>query len=166
MKALRDEVDEITLEDLRETENTKPLEEMTPISIHPDYPNCHVMIGTELTDELRNALVEFLKKNYNVVAWSQGDHPQVVVHKLFIDTDYSLVCQKRRKFALECLKIIEEEEVVKLIKTNVIKESHYPEWLANVVVVPKKGESGKYVLTLRTSTRIAQKTVFIFQRLI
>ena len=46
MGALRDDVDEITLEDPRETENTKSLEEVAPIFIHPDYPDRHVMIGT------------------------------------------------------------------------------------------------------------------------
>ena len=46
MDALRDEVKEITLVDPQETENTKPLEEMTPIPIHPDHLDHHVMIGT------------------------------------------------------------------------------------------------------------------------
>ena len=72
MEELRDEVDEITIKDPRELENTKPREEVTPISIRPDYPDRHVMIGTKLTEELWNALVEFLKKNYNVFPWSQG----------------------------------------------------------------------------------------------
>ncbi|GFZ03486.1 hypothetical protein Acr_16g0001100 [Actinidia rufa] len=36
MDVLRDEVEQITLADPRETENTKPLEEVAPISIHPD----------------------------------------------------------------------------------------------------------------------------------
>ena len=57
-----DKVKQITLVDPRETENTKPLKEVAPISIHPDYLDCHVIIGTDLTKELRNALVEFLKK--------------------------------------------------------------------------------------------------------
>ena len=68
MEVMRDEVEQITLADPRETENTKPLEEVTPISIHPDYPDCHVMIGTELTEELRLALINFLKRNFNVFA--------------------------------------------------------------------------------------------------
>ena len=62
MEALRDEMEEITLVDPREIENTKPLEEVAPISIHPDYLDRHVMIGNDLTKELRTALVEFLKK--------------------------------------------------------------------------------------------------------
>ncbi|PSS08292.1 Sensory neuron membrane protein, partial [Actinidia chinensis var. chinensis] len=105
IEVLRDEVEKITLVYPKETENTKPLEEVAPIFIHPDYLDHHVMIGTELTKELQNALVEFLKKNYDVFAWSHGDvlgiDPQISIHKLFTDSDYPLVCQKRRKFAPE-----------------------------------------------------------------
>ena len=46
MKALRDEVEEITFADPKETENTKPMEEIAPIFIHPDYPDRHIMIRT------------------------------------------------------------------------------------------------------------------------
>ena len=52
MKALRDEVEQITLVDPRETKNTKPIKEVASISIHPDYPDCHIMIATKLTEEL------------------------------------------------------------------------------------------------------------------
>ena len=37
------------------------------------------------------------------------------------------------------MKVI-EDKVAKLIKTNIIRESHYLDWLANVVIVLKKGE--------------------------
>ena len=70
-------MEQITLVDPKEIENTKLLEEVALISIHPNYPDCHVMIGTELTEELRSALVEFLKKNYDVFAWSQCDIPGI-----------------------------------------------------------------------------------------
>ena len=80
-------MEEITLVDPRESKNTKSLEEVTPVSIHPDHPDRHVMIGTELTEELRIALVEFLKRNYDVFAWSQADvlriDPIVATHRLF-----------------------------------------------------------------------------------
>ncbi|GFS31317.1 hypothetical protein Acr_00g0016790 [Actinidia rufa] len=52
MEVLRDEVEEVTLADPRETENTKPLEEGAPLFIHSNYPDRHVMIGTEQTEEL------------------------------------------------------------------------------------------------------------------
>ena len=66
MEELRDEVRTKLLLNPRDTENTKPLEEVTLISIHPHHPDHHVMIGMELATELRDALVEFLKRNYDV----------------------------------------------------------------------------------------------------
>ncbi|XP_057471965.1 uncharacterized protein LOC130760604 [Actinidia eriantha] len=68
---LKDEEERLALIDLRESNNTKPLEEVVPISLHPEYPDRHVMIGTELTRELRLALIDFLRKNSDVFAWSQ-----------------------------------------------------------------------------------------------
>ena len=83
-----------------------------------------------------------MKKNYDVFAWSQsnvpGIDPQVTIQKLFTNPDHSLVCQKIKKFSLKCLKVI-EEEVAKLIKANIIRESHYPDWLANIVIASQKG---------------------------
>ncbi|GFZ15855.1 hypothetical protein Acr_25g0002640 [Actinidia rufa] len=141
IRVLRDEVEQLTLVDPRETDNTKPLEEVVPISIHPDYPDRHIMIGTELTDELRSTLINFLKKNSDIFAWSQGDvpgiNPEIAMHKLFTNPKYSPVRQKRRKFAPECLKVI-EDEVSKLIRANVVREAYYPDWLTNVVVAPQK----------------------------
>ncbi|GFS41652.1 hypothetical protein Acr_00g0075570 [Actinidia rufa] len=139
---LRDEVEQLTLADPRETDNTKPLEKVVPISIHPNYSDRHIMISTELTDELRSTLIDFWKKNSDIFAWSQGDvpgiDPEIAMHKLFTNPKYSPIRQKRRKFAPERLKVI-EDEVSKLIRANVVREAHYPDWLANVVVAPKKG---------------------------
>ncbi|GFZ18422.1 hypothetical protein Acr_27g0001610 [Actinidia rufa] len=123
-RILRDEIEHLILEDPRDTENTKPLEEVVPISIHPNYPDRQVMIGIELTNELRIALIDFLQKNSDVFAWSQRDvpgiDPKVAMHKMFTKPEYSPVRQKRRKFAPERLKVI-EDEISKLIRANVIK---------------------------------------------
>ncbi|GFS40353.1 hypothetical protein Acr_00g0068050 [Actinidia rufa] len=73
-----------------------------------------------------------------IVKRHPGIDPEVAMHKLFTKPEYSPVRQKRRKFAPERLKVI-EDEVNKLIKANVVREAHYPDWLANVVVAPKKG---------------------------
>ena len=62
MEALRDKVEDTPLVDPKETKKTKSLEEVALISIYPDYLDRHVMIKTELIEELRNALVEFLKR--------------------------------------------------------------------------------------------------------
>ena len=55
MEELRDEVGTTPLLYPQDMENTKTLEEVTPISIHYHHPDCHVMIRTELTAKLRDA---------------------------------------------------------------------------------------------------------------
>ena len=77
-----------------------------------------------MIEKLQNALVNFLKKNYDIFAWSQSDvpgiDPQIAVLKFFTNLDHPLIHQKRRKFAPKWLKVI-EEEVSKLIKAGVIR---------------------------------------------
>src|SRR6187397_3237078 len=71
----------------------------------------------------------------------KGISPEVITHKLNVDPMHTPVKQKRRKFAPERNKII-NEEIQNLLKTGKIREVKYPEWLANVVVVRKK--NGKW----------------------
>ena len=70
-----------------------------------------------------------------------GIDPNTVMHKLQVDPNFSPVKQKRRKFAPERNKVI-NEEIQKLIDIGSVREVNYPDWLANVVVVRKK--NGKW----------------------
>ena len=92
MEELRDEIGTTPLLDPWDTKNTKSLEYVTLISIHPNHSDRHVMIGTEMIVKLRDTLVEFLKRNYNMFAWSQGKvpgiDPHVDVHKSFTNLDH------------------------------------------------------------------------------
>ncbi|KAJ9542393.1 hypothetical protein OSB04_028899 [Centaurea solstitialis] len=78
-------------------------------------------------------------------AWSHEDmvgiDPDIISHKLNVDPSFKPVKQKRRKFAPERNKVI-NDEVDNLLKTGKIREVKYPDWLANVVVVQKK--NGKW----------------------
>ncbi|KAL5835807.1 hypothetical protein ACOSQ3_015358 [Xanthoceras sorbifolium] len=91
------------------------MEELDEVSIHPNFPDHKVnMIGIS---------------------------PEVLVHRLQVDPNHPLVKQKRRKFAPERNKVI-NEDIQKLIDIGSVREVNYPEWLANVVVVKKK--NGKW----------------------
>ena len=59
-------------------------------------------------------------------------------HKLNIIPATKPIRQKVRHFHPYCHQII-QTEVDNLLRACFIKEVKYPEWLANVVVVPKKG---------------------------
>ncbi|KAJ9557127.1 hypothetical protein OSB04_011741 [Centaurea solstitialis] len=85
------------------------------------------------------------KEHSDCFAWSQEDmvgiDPNIISHKLNVDPTFKPIKQKRRKFAPERNKVI-NDEVDNLLKTGKIREVKYPEWLANVVVVQKK--NGKW----------------------
>ena len=70
-----------------------------------------------------------------------GISKEIITHKLGVDLSFRPIHQKRRKFAPERNQII-QEEVERLLKTGMIREVHFPKWLANVVVVQKK--NGKW----------------------
>ena len=80
-----------------------------------------------------------------VFAWKHEDlggiDPAVIIYWLNVSPSFKPVKQKRRSFAPERQKAI-NEEVDKLIQENAIREVEYPQWLANVVLVKK--ENGKW----------------------
>jgi ribonuclease HI len=102
-------------------------------------------IGTSMVKEIRDSIVQFLRENADVFAWSHDDMPgistEVIVHKLNVNPSIRPVKQKRRVFASERNTAV-MEEVDKLLTAGFIREVYYPEWLANVVMVKKS--TGKW----------------------
>ena len=92
-------------------------------------------------------LTTFLRDNQDVFAWSHEDMPRIdpstIVHKLNVSPSFPLIRQKKRVFAQEQDKTI-VEEVQKLLEADFIREVHYPNWLANVVMVKKA--NGKWMM--------------------
>ena len=60
-------------------------------------------------------------------------------HKLNVIPSARLIRQKMRRFHPDRYQVI-QTGVDNLLKAGFIGEIKYPEWLTNVVVVPKKGE--------------------------
>lgn len=67
-----------------------------------------------------------------------GIHPTVVSHWLNTLASSKPIQQKIRRFHPDRQKVI-QEEMEKLLEARFIRKVEYPEWLANVVVAPKKG---------------------------
>nr|CAN76644.1 hypothetical protein VITISV_012223 [Vitis vinifera] len=66
-----------------------------------------------------------------------GIHPLISSHRLNILPSSRPILQKVRQFHLDRQRIM-QDEVDKLLVAGFIREVEYPDWLANVVVVPKK----------------------------
>ena len=65
-----------------------------------------------------------------------GIPASIIQHHLNVDPEKKPVQQRRRIFTPKRNKAV-MDEVNKLLTANFIREVHYPEWLANVVMVKK-----------------------------
>ena len=68
-----------------------------------------------------------------------GINPVHTSHKLNVILSARLVRQKMRRFHPGRYQVI-QTDVDNLLEVGFIREIKYPEWLANIVVVPKKGK--------------------------
>ena len=67
----------------------------------------------------------------------KGIHPFITSHRLNVLPTTRPIRQRVRRFHPDRQKII-RNEIDKLLEAGFIREVDYPDWLANVVVVPKK----------------------------
>ena len=117
----------------------EPSEELESVTLDDD-PEHLAYIGFKLAGDLKGLLTQFLRQ-----ADMGGIDPAVITHKLNANPFFKPVKQKRRNFAPERQKAI-NEEVGKLLHAGAIREVEYPEWLANVVLVKKA--NGKWRLCI------------------
>ncbi|XP_057976097.1 uncharacterized protein LOC131163521 [Malania oleifera] len=82
-----------------------------------------IQIGNHLLDTLKAELTELLDEFADLFAWSAADmpgiDPAVIEHRLQVNPDHRPMKQKKRSFAMERIKII-DEEVTKLLQANFI----------------------------------------------
>ena len=102
-------------------------------------------IGSQLPQQEREELIEFLKQNIDVFAWSTyeapGVDPEFICHHLNVNPLVVSKKQPPRRPSKEHAEAI-REEIAKLKQAGAIKEVFYLEWLANTVVIKKK--NGKW----------------------
>ncbi|KAL0439146.1 UNVERIFIED_CONTAM: hypothetical protein Slati_2397600 [Sesamum latifolium] len=89
----------------------------------------------------------------------EGIDPRVIIHHLNIDPNIKPVKQKKRHFGPEKDKII-QAEVDKLMAARHIEEIHFPEWLSNVVLVPKPGEKWRMCIDSRDLNKACPKDFY------
>ena len=94
-----------------------------------------------MTPEETQSMQNALRRNHDIFAWAHADmkgiHPSITSHRLNVFPTTRPVRQKIRRFHPDRQKII-RIEIDKLLEAGFIKEIDYPDWLTNVVVVPKK----------------------------
>ena len=122
-----------------------------------------VKIGTGITAPIREELITLLKDYQDIFAWSYQDMPglssDIVQHRLPLNPGCSPVKQKLRRMKPETsLKI--KEEVKKQFDAGFLAVARYPEWVANIVPVPKKGGKVRMCVDYRDLNRASPKDNF------
>ncbi|RVW81842.1 hypothetical protein CK203_050827 [Vitis vinifera] len=108
---------------------------------HPKDQPRELKIGSPLSTDERDRLIHLLRSYLDVFAWSYEDmpglDPYIVQHHLPTLPHARPVKQKlRRLHPRWSLQV--KEEIQKQLSVGFISVVEYPEWLANVVPVPKK----------------------------
>ena len=118
-------------------------EDLVKVTIGDDLEK-FFQIGSQLPQQERKELIEFLKQSIDVFAWNTyealGVDPKFICHHLNVNPLVVPKKQLLRRPSKEHAEVV-REEVVKLKQAGAINEVFYFEWLANMVVVKKK--SGK-----------------------
>jgi hypothetical protein len=113
-------------------------------------------------------LVDFLRANADIFAWSPSDMPgiprEVVEHSLDILPHSRAVQQRLRRFDEERRWAI-GVELRKLLEVGFIKEVFHPTWLANPVLVKKKNGKWRMCIDYTGLNKACPKVPFPLPRI-
>jgi hypothetical protein len=103
----------------------KAVDDMRTVPLCADVPSRTVMIGTEVSKEEENRLLQFLHHNQDIFAWSKSDlmgvHRSVVEHAL--NTDPKVRPKLRWQWTMSEDRVKSAEaEVQKLLDARIIRE--------------------------------------------
>ena len=106
-----------------EEKGENKMEALETVILTEDETTKTMRMGMTLSLEMRTRLIQFLKKNLDVFAWSHEDmpgiSPKVIQHKLNVNPERKPVQQRRRAFAPERDQAV-TEEVTKLLTVGFI----------------------------------------------
>ena len=134
---------------------------MDPLeTVSLDGSDRFIYISTLLSEEEKAWLRQVIQFNADMFAWTHADMPGIspihASHKLNIAPSAKPGRQKVRRFHPDCHLVI-QTEVDNLLQNGFIITVKYPEWLSNVVVVPKKGEQMESMCGLHRPQRRLSK---------
>jgi len=153
----------------QETREIKPHEEILErVNLGEDGEEKHVKIGTSLTKEMQERLYSLLREFKDVFAWSYQDmpglDPDIVQHKLPLKPECAPIKQKLRRMKPEMAQKI-KEEVEKQFNAGFLVVAKYPQWVENVVLVPKKYGKVKMCVDYWDLNRAGPKDDFPLQHI-
>nr|XP_025679639.1 uncharacterized protein LOC112779552 [Arachis hypogaea] len=102
-------------------------------------------INKNLPRELKETLIEMIRANRDLFAWTPADMPgigpEIMSHHLAVRSEARPVAQRRRKMSAERAEEV-ARQTASLLEAGFIREVDYSTWLSNVVLVKK--HNGKW----------------------
>ena len=136
--------DDVILYKRSKSTSFKPADEIVKFQVHPTNPTKTASIGAQLNPAVDTALQEFLRENWDIFAGHPSDMPgipcRLAEHSLNILKGFKSVKQTLRCFS-EPKRQAMGEELTKLLEAGFMREIKHTDWLANLVMVPKKDKS-------------------------
>ncbi|KAL0395106.1 UNVERIFIED_CONTAM: hypothetical protein Slati_4476800 [Sesamum latifolium] len=144
------------------------VEELLTIELILGDPDKIIRIGSKMKEEVREQVINCLRKNKDIFAWTpqdlEGIDPGIIIHHLNFDHTIKPVKQKKRHFGPKKDKII-QGEVNKLLAAGHIREIQFPEWLSNTVLVPKPGRKWRMCIDFRDLNKACPKYYYLLPRI-
>ena len=151
-----------------EEEGENKVEVLETVTLVEDEITKTTRIGMTLIPEMRTRLIQFLKENLDVFAWSHEDmpgiSPKVIQHKLNVNPKKKPIQQRRRAFTPKRDQVV-TEEVTKLLAAGFIWKVYYPDWLANVVLIKKANEKWRMCVDFTDLNKACPKDSFPLPRI-
>ncbi|KAI5387049.1 hypothetical protein KIW84_073268 [Lathyrus oleraceus] len=167
-EAEEDDVEEIPDEITRLLEHEEKiiqphLENLEIVNLGSEDCVREVKIGALLEEYVKKGLIELQREYVDVFSWSYEDMPgldtDIVQHFLPLKPECVPVKQKLRRIHLDMAVKI-KEEVQKQIDMGFLVTSTYPQWVANIVPVPKKDGKVRMCVDYRDLNKASPKDDF------
>ncbi|KAI3794867.1 hypothetical protein L1987_37507 [Smallanthus sonchifolius] len=108
--------------------------------MNPAFPEQIITIGHTLSTQGRDRLKQFLRNNLDIFAWKledmKGVSRELAEHRLHVHKSADPIVQKCRKMGSDRSRAV-VDQVRDLVNACILREVHYPTWLANPVMVKK-----------------------------
>ena len=125
-------------------------------------------VEAQLSPREKEELVEFLRRNIDVFAWNAyealGVDLSFIYHHLNVNPYVTPKKQPPRRSSKDHSNAV-RDKVMKLKHVGAIKEIFYPEWLANIVVVKKKGGKWRVCVDFIDLNKACSKDPFPMPRI-
>lgn len=132
--------------------NTRSCEEVEKINLGSENNPREVYIGRKLTQKIRTALENLLRKYRHVFAWSYDDlkayREDLFQHKIPLKLDAKPFRKKKRPIN-PTLAPKMKEELMKMRNAGIIEPIRHSNWVSNLVPVRKKNNDIKLCVDFR-----------------